>query len=97
MRLFNVLPNFPCTTKEWAIVDSENKMLKQQVVDLLELKIKNQSRNKVLEQHGRRFWLHIDDVATVKDESSDDVLDFKKSLFEDYKSCSPGQCVRSQP
>ena len=64
-------------------------MLKKQVAELRELEIENQSRNKVLEQHGRRFCLRIDDVATVKDESSDDVLDFKKSLFKEAKAAVP--------
>ena len=52
----------------------ENKMLKKQVPELRELNINNQSRNKELEQYGRRLCLHIDGVLTVKGEPSDDVL-----------------------
>ena len=49
-------------------------MLKKQVPELRELNINNQSRNKELEQYGRRLCLRIDSVFTVKDESSNDVL-----------------------
>ena len=52
----------------------ENKMLKKQVPELRELNINNQSRNKELEQYGRRLCLRIDGVLTVKGEPSDDVL-----------------------
>ena len=47
-------------------LDSENKMLKKQVVELQELNINNQSRNEELEQYGRRLCLRIDGVPTVK-------------------------------
>ena len=66
-------------------LDSENKMLKKQVVELQELNINNQSRNEELEQYGRRLCLRIDGVPTVKNESSDDVLEFTKSLFKEAK------------
>ena len=60
-------------------------MLKKQVVELRELNINNQSRNAELEQYGRRLCLRIDGVPTVKNESSDDVLEFTKSLFKEAK------------
>ena len=69
--------------------DSENKMLKKQVVELRELNINNQSRNKELEQYGRCLCLRIDGVPTVKNESSDDVLEFTKSLFKEAKVAVP--------
>ena len=60
-------------------------MLKKQVTDLRELNVNNQSRNEELEQYGRRLCLRVDSVPTVKDESSDDVLEFTKSLFKEAK------------
>ena len=60
-------------------------MLKKQVVELRELNINNQSRNEELEQYGRRFCLGIDGGPTVKNESSDHILDFTKSLFKEAK------------
>ena len=60
-------------------------MLKKQVVELRELNINNQSRNEELEQYDRRLCLRIDGVPTVKNESSDDVLEFTKSLFKEAK------------
>ena len=68
---------------------SENKMLKNQVVELRELNINNQSRNEELEQYGRRLCLRIDSVPTVKNESSDDILEFTKSLFKEAKVAVP--------
>ena len=60
-------------------------MLKKQLVELRELNINNQSRNEELEQYGRRFCLGIDGGHTVKNESSDHILDFTKSLFKEAK------------
>ena len=51
------------------------------MAELRELNINNQSHNKELEQYGRRLCLRIDSVPAVKDESSDDLLEFTKSLF----------------
>ena len=68
---------------------SENKMLKNQVVELRELNINNHSRNEELEQYGRRLYLRIDGVPTVKNESSDDILEFTKSLFKEAKVAVP--------
>ena len=64
-------------------------MLKNQVVELRELNINNQSRNKELEQYGRCLCLRIDGVPTVKNGSSDDVLEFTKSLFKEAKVAVP--------
>ena len=55
------------------------------MVELRELNINNQSRNEELDQYGRRLCLRIDGVPTVKNESSDDVLEFTKSLFKEAK------------
>ena len=64
-------------------------MLKKQVAELRELNANNQSRNEELEQYGRRLCLRIDGVPTVKDESSDDVLEFTKSLFKEANVAVP--------
>ena len=64
-------------------------MLKNQVVELRELNINNHSRNEELEQYGRRLCLRIDGVPTVKNESSDDILEFTKSLFKEAKVAVP--------
>ena len=53
------------------------------------MNVNNQSRNEELEQYGRRLCLRIDGVPTVKDESSDDVLEFTKSLFKEAKVSVP--------
>ena len=76
-------------SKQCKQLDSENKMLKKQVVELRELNINNQSRNEELEQYGKCLCLGIDGVPTVKDESSDDVLEFTKSLFKEAKVVVP--------
>ena len=64
-------------------------MLKKQVSELRELNINNQSRNEELEQYGRRLCLRVDGVPTVKHESSDDVLEFTKSLFKEANVAVP--------
>ena len=76
-------------SKQCKQLDSKNKMLKKQVVELRELNINNQSRNEELEQYGRRFPLRIDGMPTVKSESSDDILEFTKSLFQEAKVEGP--------
>ena len=65
-------------------------MPKKQVVELRELNINKQSGNEELEQNGRHLCLRIDGVHTVKDESSNDVLEFTKSLFKEAKVSVPG-------
>ena len=64
-------------------------MLKKEVVELQEMNINNQSRNKELEQHGRHLCLRIDSVPTVQNESSCDVLEFTKSLFKEANVTNP--------
>ena len=59
------------------------------MAELRELNINNQSRNEELEQYGRRLCLRIDGVPAVKYESSDDVLEFTKSLFKEAKVAVP--------
>ena len=76
-------------SKQCKQLDSESKMLKNQAVELRKLNINNQSRNEELEQHGKCLCLGIDSVPTVKDESSDDVLEFTKSLFKEAKVAVP--------
>ena len=41
--------------------------------------------HKELEQYGRCLCLRIDGITTKSNESSDDVLDFVKSLFKEAK------------
>ena len=43
----------------------------------------NQVNSEELEQYGRRLCLRIDDVPTVNNQSSDDVLKSDKSLFRE--------------
>ena len=70
-------------------LDFKNKMPKKQVVELRELNINNQSRNEELEQYGRCLCLYIDGVPTVKNESSNDKLEFTKSLLKKTKTTVP--------
>ena len=76
-------------SKQCKQLNSENKILKKQVDELQELNVKNRSRNEELEQYGRRLCLHIDGVPTAKNESSDDALEFTKSLFKEAKVAVP--------
>ena len=64
-------------------------MLKKQEVELRELNINNQSRNEESEQYCRRLCLRIDGVPTIKNESSNDVFELKKSLFKEAKITAP--------
>ena len=75
--------------KQCKQLDSENKMSRKQVAELRELNIDNQSWDKVLQQCGRCPFLRIDGLRTVKDESSDDVLESTKSLFKEAKIAVP--------
>ena len=59
------------------------------MVELRQLNINNQSHNKELEQYGRHLCLHINSVPTVQNESSDDILEFAKSLFQEAKVAVP--------
>ena len=79
-------------SKQCKQLDSKNKMLKKQVVELRELNINNQSRNEELEQYGRRLCLCIEGVPTVKNESSNDKLEFTKSLLKKQKLQSQIMC-----
>ena len=71
--------------KQCKQLDSENKMLKNQVTQLRKLNISNNFCNKELEQYGKRLCLRIEGLPTVKDESSNDVLEFTKSMFKEGK------------
>ena len=68
-------------------------MLKKQVAQLQEMNINNQTHNKELEQYGRRLCLRIDDVPTVRNESSNNVLEFTKSLFKEAKVAVPNNVL----
>ena len=60
----------------------QNKMLQQQVSELRKLNFDNQAKNEELEQYGRRLFLLIDGVPLKNNETSEDVLDSVKNLFE---------------
>ena len=70
-------------------IESENKMLKEQVAELSKLSIQNHSKNEKLEQYGRRLCLRVDEIPAVNNESSDDVMNLTKSLFEEAKFSVP--------
>ena len=82
-------------SKQCKQLDSENKMLKKQVVELRELNINNQSRNEELEQYGC-LCLRIEGVPTGKNESSDDELEFTKSLLKEPKVAVPDIVLRTE-
>ena len=56
-------------------------MLQQQVPELRKLDLDNQANYEKLEQYGRRLWLRIG-VPLETNETSEDVLDSVKNLFE---------------
>ena len=60
-------------------------MLKRTVKELRNLTIENRSKNKELEQYGRYFYLCIDGIPAVSNESSDDVMSFTKLLYKETK------------
>ena len=57
-------------------------MLQQQVPELRKLDLDNQANNEELEQYGRHLCLRIDGVPLETNETSQDVLDSVKNLFE---------------
>ena len=59
------------------------------MTELRESNINNQSSNEELEQYGRLLCLRISGVPTVKNESSNGVLEFIKSLFKEAKVSVP--------
>ena len=61
---------------------SQNKMLQQQVFELRKLNFDNQAKNEELEQYGRRLCLCTDGIPLKNNETSEDVLDSVKNLFE---------------
>ena len=61
-------------------MESENQMS-----EWMRLNISNQNNNEELEQYGRCLYLRIDGVPTKTSESSDDVSDSVKSLFQEAK------------
>ena len=75
--------------KRYKEIEPENKMLKKQVVELSKLSIENQSKNEELEQYGRRLCLRVDGIPAVSNETSDDVMNFTKSLFKEAKVSVP--------
>ena len=74
-------------------LESENQMLKHQVLELRRLNISNQNNHEELEQYGRRLCLRIGGVHTKISESSDNVLDFVKSLFKEAKVDIPESVI----
>ena len=66
-------------------LESENQMLKHQVLELRKLNIANQNNSKKLKQYGRRLCFRINGVPTKANESSDNVLDSVKFLFKEAK------------
>ena len=68
-------------TKQCRELETENKMLKKSVSELVKLNIQNQKNTEELDQYGRRLCLRIDGVSTVNNESSDTVLEYIKPLF----------------
>ena len=71
--------------KRCNVIESKNKTLKKQVAKLRKLSIENQSNNKELDQYGRRLCLRIGGIPAVSNESSDDIMNFTKSLFKEAK------------
>ena len=47
------------------------------------LSIENQFTNEELEQYGRCFCVHVDDIPAVSNQSSDDAMNLTKSSFKE--------------
>ena len=61
---------------------SQNKILQQQVSELRKLNHDDQANTEELEQYGRRLYLRIDGIPLKNNETSEDILDSVKNLFE---------------
>ena len=61
---------------------SQNKILQQQVSELCKLNLDNQANNEELEQYGRCLCCCIDAIPLKNNETSKNVLDSVKNLFE---------------
>ena len=61
---------------------SQNKILQHQVSELCKLNLDIQVNDEELEQYGRSFCLCIDAVPLKNNETSKNVLDSVKNLFE---------------
>ena len=61
---------------------SQNKMLQQQVFELLKLNLENQGNNEELGQYRRRLCLRIDGIRLNSNETSENISDSVKNLFE---------------
>ena len=61
---------------------SQNKILQQQVSELRKLNHDDQANTEELEQYGRRLYLRIDDIPLKNNETSEEILDSVKNVFE---------------
>ena len=61
---------------------SQNKMLQQQVSELLKLNLENQGNNEELGRYRRRLCLRIDVIRLKSNETSENISDSVKNLFE---------------
>ena len=59
------------------------------MAELSKLSIENHSKNKELKQYGRCLCWRVDGIPTVSNESSDDVMNYMKSLFKEAKLSVP--------
>ena len=61
---------------------SQNKILQQQVSELRKLNHDDQANTEELEQYGRRLYLRIDGIPLKNNETSEEILDSVKNVFE---------------
>ena len=61
---------------------SQSKILQLQVSELHKLNLDNQANNEELEQYVRCICLYIDTIPLKNNETSEDVLDSVKNLFQ---------------
>ena len=64
-------------------MESDKKLLQQQVTALAQQNKETQQRYDELEQYGRRLCLRIDSVSKQINEKVEDVFKFVKGLFEE--------------
>ena len=64
-------------------LESDKKLLQQQVTALAQQNKETQQRYDELEQYGRRLCLRIDSVSKQINEKVEDVFKFVKGLFEE--------------
>ena len=64
-------------------LEADKCLLQEQVMSLKHANLQMQNSKEELEQYGRRLCLRINGVPVKSDETSDDVLEYIKEMFDE--------------